>query len=140
MSAITRVAIEQISSPEGITIDRPSLNRPYNIIVLPLADMPGDALVFVTDPESQGVPDAVILRNLLGLSEAEARIAHSLAEGLKLDEAAERSGVTVSTARTYLKQIFQKTGVNRQSELIRYILTSPALMIDEARSLPGEDL
>jgi DNA-binding CsgD family transcriptional regulator len=31
-------------------------------------------------------------------------------------------GVTVNTARAYLKRIYHKTGVRRQSELVRLLL------------------
>jgi DNA-binding CsgD family transcriptional regulator len=51
-----------------------------------------------------------------------------MASGNSLDEAAEKMNVTVSTARTYLKQVFSKTGTGRQAELMRLILTSPALI------------
>ena len=50
---------------------------------------------------------------------------HALALGDRLEAAAGRCGVTVSTARTYLKQVFAKTETSRQSELIRLVLTSP---------------
>jgi DNA-binding CsgD family transcriptional regulator len=32
--------------------------------------------------------------------------------------------IKIATARAYLKQIFAKTGINRQSSLIRLLLTS----------------
>lgn len=41
-----------------------------------------------------------------------------LFEGLSLSAAAEMLGITRETARHRLKQIFQKTGVHRQSALI----------------------
>lgn len=127
--AIRNVAGDTGAAPEAVSVEYRDAERPYSLIVMPLSDTAGSSLIFITDPEFQAVPDVPLLRNLLGLTEAEARIAQGLAEGLKLDEAAERSGVTVSTARTYLKQIFQKTGAARQSDLVRYILTSPALIV-----------
>ena len=45
-----------------------------------------------------------------------------LCQGLSLDEAAERRGMTINTARSQLKQLFVKTSTSRQSELVRLVL------------------
>ena len=50
-----------------------------------------------------------------------------LVDGLSLTEYAETAGVTVQTARSQIKAIFAKTGVRRQSELMRLVLTDPIL-------------
>ena len=71
-------------------------------------------------------PDLV--RRLFGLTESESRLASAIASGDSIDGAAESMGVTVSTARTYLKQVFAKTGTSRQGDLVRMVLTSPALV------------
>ena len=47
-----------------------------------------------------------------------------LANGSSLLEAAESMGVTEATVRTYSKRILGKTGVRRQSELVRLVLKS----------------
>ena len=51
------------------------------------------------------------------LTPAEARLAMHLGEGGSLAEYAEAAGVAIGTARTQLKSIFAKTGVNRQAAL-----------------------
>jgi DNA-binding CsgD family transcriptional regulator len=43
-----------------------------------------------------------------------------------LREAAADMGVTESSIRTYSKRIFAKTGISRQTELVRLILKSVA--------------
>lgn len=35
---------------------------------------------------------------------------------------------TIATVRTHLKRVFSKTGVNRQSELVQLVLSSPAAL------------
>ena len=120
----------------GMAISRTAMKRPLGVLVLPLAEVSSVtenedecfAVIFVTDPERQPLPSSETIGKMFGLSPAEARLAHALAEGLRVEEAAERCGVTVSTARTYLKQAFAKTETNRQSELVKLILTSPALI------------
>ena len=53
-----------------------------------------------------------------GLTPSEQRIAHVVLDGGTLNEAAERSTLTLATVRSYLKSVFTKTGTHRQSELI----------------------
>ena len=53
-----------------------------------------------------------------GLTPAETRLLESLLAGHTLAEAALARGIAITTAKTHLDSIFQKTGVNRQAELI----------------------
>lgn len=71
-------------------------------------------------------PQPELIAALFGLTVSESRLAAAMAQGLNLDEAASECGVTKSTARTYLKNIFSKTGATRQAELVRKILLSVA--------------
>ncbi|WP_108045703.1 LuxR family transcriptional regulator [Bosea sp. 124] len=57
-------------------------------------------------------------RQLFNLTESEARFASALASGLSLTQAAEAQGVRISTARTHLARIFQKTQTRQQSQLV----------------------
>ena len=54
----------------------------------------------------------------LGLTASERRLVGHLCRGRPLEDAAGEAEVTISTARTYLKRIFAKTGTHRQSELV----------------------
>jgi len=53
-----------------------------------------------------------------GLTPSEQRIAHVVLDGGTLNEAAERTSLSLATVRSYLKSVFTKTGTHRQSELI----------------------
>lgn len=90
-----------------------------------LADGPA-AILFVGDPERPIAFDAVRISRLYGLSRAEARVAALLARGFRLEEAADSLGIAYETVRKHLKQIFIKTAVARQAELVRMLVTSPA--------------
>jgi DNA-binding CsgD family transcriptional regulator len=88
------------------------------------------AIVFVTDPEQTRMTRLADVAGL-GLTRAEAAFAVEFANGHSLQTCADRLGVSVTTAKTHLKRVFEKTGVCRQAELMRRIQTStPALRHD----------
>lgn len=83
------------------------------------------AVVYLRDPEANAAqPSHELVRRLFGLTRMEATLALLLAEGLTLDEAAEEMNVRRNTARTHLRSIFCKTGVTRQTMLVRLLLNS----------------
>jgi DNA-binding CsgD family transcriptional regulator len=112
---------------------RPSGKRPYGIFISPvsgryavLSTVRPKVCVVITDPSRQAPLPVERLRAAFGLTEAEARLAALLAEGVDLRAAAARLEVTYATARTRLTTIFQKTETRRQGELIRLLLTTLA--------------
>ena len=80
------------------------------------------AMIFLGCPKLAYLTSTRLLRNLYELTRAEADLTWLLADGLSLEEAAERRGVTLNTARSQLKRVFTKTGVRRQSDLVRIVL------------------
>jgi FixJ family two-component response regulator len=85
---------------------------------------PGLAFLFLINLSQHRSPPAAVLKQLFNLSKSEARLAEMLASGLDLKDAAEAIGITVLTARTYLKTIFEKTGANRQADLVRILISA----------------
>ena len=118
--------------PRALAVPRPSRQRPVSLLVWPMPDAgetgPDEpiAIVFIGDPENPGEIDAMRLCDLYGLSRAEARVAALLAQGNRLDETAQILGVAYETVRKHLKQIFSKTGTDRQAELVRMLVGGPA--------------
>lgn len=115
-----------------LAVRRPSLRRPLELLVTPLTPelatvAPGRAVaaVFLVDPERRLELPHEALRQLYGLTPAEARLASLLAEGIGLPEAAEQLGITRETAKSTLHLIFAKTDTRRQAELVRRLLTGP---------------
>jgi DNA-binding CsgD family transcriptional regulator len=83
------------------------------------------AVLFLRDAESNvPQPSQELVRRLFGLTRKEAALALLLAEGYTLDEAADKMDVRRNTARTHLRSIFCKTGVTRQTMLVRLLLNS----------------
>lgn len=67
-------------------------------------------------PERPGGQDH--LRAIFGLTKPEAQLARALMDEQSLTEAGEARGISYQTARCGLKSVFQKVGVNQQSQLV----------------------
>jgi DNA-binding CsgD family transcriptional regulator/PAS domain-containing protein len=138
---------ESGTTPVGVlSLERPSLSPPWLVVVVPVharrrADTVTEiAALFVTEAAGgnpTGIPPEAVAR-LFGLTPAEARLMVALIDGLTLDEAADRFEVSKNTLRNQLNQIFRKTGVGKQSELVRMILSSPAPILSRPHIREGE--
>ena len=62
------------------------------------------------------------------MTPAETALSLQLTNGLSLEEAAEELNIRRNTARAHLRSIFSKTGVRRQTELVRLFLNSVAAL------------
>jgi len=77
------------------------------------------AAVFINTPEPRPPPDLRALAQTYGLTPAEARVAERLLAGAaNLAEVAASLDVSHATVKTHLSQVFAKTGVSRQADLI----------------------
>jgi DNA-binding CsgD family transcriptional regulator len=126
--------------PNVILIKRPSGKRDYTLTVGALLDNPGEAseedataVIFVVDPETDLSAPAEVLEDLYDLTHSEAQIVRLIADGLTIEEAAKKRGVSVNTARSHLKRAFAKTGTTRQSELMRLIVAGVGSIGPEER-------
>jgi DNA-binding CsgD family transcriptional regulator/PAS domain-containing protein len=129
-SALNRPGQQKTGLGGTLSITRPSGAHPLNVVVVPLhvrtealGERGSIAAIFVTDPEAP--LDGSIeqhLRELYALTAGEARLASWLLKGKSVEEAAAAMGITVNTARAYLKRVYNKTGVRRQPELVRLLL------------------
>ena len=60
---------------------------------------------------------------VFGLSPGQMGLAARIASGESLTDAAETLGISINTARTHLKRVYDKTGVNAQTALVRLLLS-----------------
>jgi DNA-binding CsgD family transcriptional regulator len=117
-----------LSAGGTILISRKA-GRPLSVTVAPLRNFsvglgqPPAAVLFISDPDQNLELPADLLQRCYGLTSAEARLTMILLEGHSLKEAADLCGVSQNTAKTQLKSVFSKTHVQRQSELVRLLLT-----------------
>ena len=79
-------------------------------------------MIFVIhDPLSQPQPVAATIGVLFGLPQATANLVAAIAAQEELAAYAERTGVSMNTVRYHLKTAYARTGVKRQSELVRLV-------------------
>src|ERR1700740_1726487 len=97
-------------------------------------------LLFILDPEISVETVETELRQLYGLTAMEASLAQLLMEGNALYECCSLLGIRRSTARTHLQHLFEKVGVQRQSELVSLLLKSIGLVRTAGKSGKGRNV
>jgi DNA-binding CsgD family transcriptional regulator len=111
-----------------------SAASPLQVMVLPLSDRLRAhalaaaseplALVVVGDADRKSL-DETTYRALFGLTPTEAALLGALVAGETLQGWATARGVSISTARTHLSQLFDKTGTSSQARLVSMATTLP---------------
>ena len=97
------------------------------------------AALFISDPRAQVGSLSLLLHTLYGMTPAEARLTEALANGLTPQEYAERQQLSVHTVRSQFKSAAAKAGTTRQADLVRIVLTGPAVLRWSALQ-PGKQL
>lgn len=82
------------------------------------------AMLVAHDPDRRSDRLVAPVCRLFGLSTVETRLASHLVAGFSLAEASKMMRIKEQTARGYLKQVFLKANVKRQSDLVRLLLSS----------------
>lgn len=86
------------------------------------------AMMFVADPESTLPHFQEKLRQIYHLSPTEAHLAEALVNGRSLKQFAVERGTSLNTVRTQLRSLAAKVGAKRQVDVVRCILTGPAVL------------
>jgi DNA-binding CsgD family transcriptional regulator len=69
----------------------------------------------VTLPQA---PPVELVQSLFDLTPAEARVARGLASGKTVDDIASAGGTSANTVRTHVRGVLEKTGCNRQADIV----------------------
>ena len=116
-----------VSKPNIVVAKRPLL-RPLIIQSIRLTGLagavfsPARTMLVVSDPGGPITPTPVdYAQKAFGLTLAEGRLIGHLEKGLSLAMAAEMMNVTIETARSHLKRVFDKTDTGRQTDLLMLI-------------------
>lgn len=78
-----------------------------------------------------------LLQHIYGLTPAEIKVALAIAEGETIKGYAERRRISRNTAASQLKRAFDKTGLRRQSELVRWLLQGGATLRPGTTATPA---
>lgn len=132
-SAFARHSGDPMTVASAMSVSRPSGQVNLGVVVEPVpsqewAEGKGQpaVLVYIRDAAGKSQASTAAAKQLFNLTPAETALAMELANGLSLEEAAEALNIRRNTARAHLRSIFSKTGVRRQTELVRIILNSVA--------------
>jgi DNA-binding CsgD family transcriptional regulator len=126
-------AVQTADAPMAVTIERPSLKRPYRLLLSPLRSglmqftgmRQPDVALIVLDPENPRPAAVNLLKRVYGLTDREAALASVLSTGVSVEEAADTLGMAYETARSHLRRIFAKTDTSRQPELMLLLSRFP---------------
>ena len=114
---ISALKSREQTPPPWVVVQRTGL-RPLLLLPLLAGEGHEDGQCLVADLEHLPRPKHRLVRDLFGLTEAEAEISCELAQGRSLSEIARSVGVSVNTVRSQLKGIFAKTGTHKQIEVV----------------------
>lgn len=125
---------ERAGSDSAFAVQRAEGKRPLTLFVRAVktkADTPvaneAAVLIMILDSTLPVETTEAELRQLYGFTATEARLANHLMEGLALEDCCEAMEIRRTTARMHLRNIFAKTGVRRQGELVSLLLKSIGL-------------
>lgn len=111
--------------------NHPEDDRPLQVLVTPFRWQRSGGIepnrfaraLFIGDPKQHTGDPIGVLHARYGLTRGETRLALLLLAGSSVGEAAQLLRVSIGTARGVLKKVFDKTATNRQSALVRLLLT-----------------
>ena len=128
--AIVRALAEDGPASTDVTVPAEDSSR-LNLSVIPLRrdaeavaslGHPGACLIVISDPAALMASGVEKVARTFRLTPAEARVLAAIMRGGGLGRAAAQLGVVRHTAKTQLHNVFEKTGVSRQAELIQLVL------------------
>lgn len=128
---------------EAIMIERPKEGLGVQMVITKLGEQEGlppahagSLVAFLFDLAANDGPKEQWLRELYGLTRVEAEITKLICQGYSPAEVGHRLRVSVHTVRGYLKPIFYKVGVHRQTDLVRVIAAGSGLLRSRGGQTP----
>ncbi len=139
-AALLAAVAGEAARSRGLALTKRSGNRHLGVIVQAAPDMKSAAAssastlaIYIRDSEAHADVESDLVRQLFDLTPAEAAVARRLTAGLSLEDAAHSLDISRNTARAHLRSIFSKSGITRQTELVRMVLNSAAVLGERPR-------
>ena len=143
--AIRDAANNDTSDGRTIHLSNPDDAVPLSALIVPFTsnteiDSKPKAVLLVAAPKTHFEISTDTLRSLYRLTGAEAKLVSSLIKDCSLNTIAEDFGISKHTIRNQLKSVYEKTGTHRQAELVRRVVTGPAMLATiSQRESPNEN-
>ena len=128
-----------IDAVGGISLALPDASGGMVATLLPLENgerqnlgglsSPAAFAVFVQDPAFVSPAPGEAFAQLYGLTPSELRVFLAMAPSLSPQEAADNLGLSITTVKSHLQHIFNKTGTNKQSDLMQLLMRASAPVV-----------
>ncbi|MEO6780194.1 MAG: helix-turn-helix transcriptional regulator [Bradyrhizobium sp.] len=130
VAATVAAGCGQMIEPVHLTVHRDgsrpltvAVSVPYRQPAIHADDSDAVVLLQIADPDADTATVAESCA-IYDFTPSETRLCDQIVAGFSVNDAAATLGISVATARTYLKRVFAKTGVHRQADLVRLIIKS----------------
>jgi DNA-binding CsgD family transcriptional regulator len=132
--------VVQVSRRSGELLSIQALPVPHGNPTAPVTLLQGRAAACALVVHSAVPPIPIVgeqlLRHIYGLTPAEIQVALAVSAGETLTRYAERRRISRNTAASQLKSVMAKTGLRRQSELVRWLHVPGAVLRPGQRYSP----
>ncbi|MEW6645255.1 MAG: helix-turn-helix transcriptional regulator [Pseudomonadota bacterium] len=115
----------------GLSLTKHSGARTLGVMIRPLTSGSQSAsavAIYIRDCDLAPEVESEFVRQIFDLTPAEAAVTRRLTAGLSLEDAATSLDISRNTARAHLRSIFSKSGITRQTELVRLVLNSAVIL------------
>ncbi|MBR1217993.1 helix-turn-helix transcriptional regulator [Bradyrhizobium sp. U87765 SZCCT0131] len=133
-AATQRTAVGDLESSRGLSFTKRSGSRTLGVMIRPVTsgvDKTISVVIYIRDCDMAPDVESEFVRQMFDLTPAEAAVTRGLAAGLSLEDAAISLDISRNTARAHLRSIFSKSGITRQTELVRLVLNSAVILGDQ---------
>jgi DNA-binding CsgD family transcriptional regulator len=133
VAAIGAAVSGRYSAPYSVPLPARGGHPPMIVHLLPVAGVAQDVFsrsggIMIVTPVTMGeVSSAQLIQGLFDLTPAEARVARAIGNGETIAAIAAGHQVAEPTVRNQLREIFAKTGVHRQAELVGLLRGIPPM-------------
>jgi DNA-binding CsgD family transcriptional regulator len=132
LQSTIRTALDEVAGApvsRGLALTKSCGARTLGIMVRPGASpAAGSIAIYVRDCELVPGVQSEFVGQIFDLTPAEAAVTHRLTVGLSLEDTATSLSISRNTARAHLRSIFSKSGITRQTELVRLVLNSAVIL------------
>lgn len=131
-AAAQRMPNGEAGPSRGLSLTKHSGARTLGVMIRPVSmgATSGNTGVAIYIRDCDLAPDveSEFVRQIFDLTPAEAAVTRRLTAGLSLEDAATSLDISRNTARAHLRSIFSKSGITRQTELVRLVLNSAVIL------------